>query len=84
MATWLVDTLTRTSTKGTSATTDSTDDVETTSNKGERVTTKALAGDVETNGSDILFEDAGGQVSFTVPIRSGLFNTNPTPVCPAP
>lgn len=30
-----------------------------------------------------LTEDAGGQVSFTVPIRGGLFCDNPSPVCPA-
>ena len=80
MATWLTDKLTETTTKGGSSTTDTEDNVSATTNRGQRVTTKSPSGAQQTT----VKEDAGGQISFVIPIRGGLFQNNPSPVCPAP
>lgn len=89
---WLLSSSAQTNTKGSSATQDTTDDVTSTTDRGARTTTRtiptrtttrAVAASTSRSGTNTVTvtEDAGGQVSFEVMIRGGLFNTNPTPVC---
>jgi len=54
MATWLVDTLTRTLSKGTISNVSSEDNVTATTERGARTT----------NSSVVVTEDAGGQITF--------------------
>lgn len=89
---WLLTDIVRTSVKGATTNTVTDDAVVSTTARGARTTTKTVpavteaqnVGERTTNGENsvTVTEDAGGQISFVVPIRGGLNAPNPTPVCP--
>lgn len=88
MGQWLTDTLTRTTNKGGIQAT-STEDVNAeTAVKGQRVTTLAQPQKVVTEAaattSQTVTEDAGGVVTFRIPIKGGLGASGADPLCPVP
>lgn len=88
MSQWLLDTLTRTNTKGTVQNSTTADVNDETSVKGprsvtvlqpEKVTRKAAATTTQT-----VTEDAGGTISFRIPIKGGMGASAAPAMCPTP
>jgi hypothetical protein len=88
MGQWLTDTLTTVTNKGGAQAT-STEDVNAeTAVKGQRVITLAQPQKVVTEAaattSQTVTEDAGGSITFRIPIKGGLGATGVPELCPVP
>jgi hypothetical protein len=88
MGNWLLDTLTKTNYKGQTQVTVTADVNEETSVKGprsvtvlqpEKITTKAAATTTQT-----VTEDAGGTITFRIPIKGGMGASAAPAMCPTP
>lgn len=81
---WAVDTVLRNSTKGSTSLSLGNDVTTSTQQHGQRITTRTVGDDTEKSGNTktTVTEDAGGTVSFKIPVRGGLGLPVPVPVCP--